>query len=104
MLTPTQLTPLRAVIPFGPSHKNSTQLSITLKRLTASKVITSYLVKSYLLRRVQLILITTPRQRLQARRVQVQQLLAPAQLTIQRRRPLQRVQLTQRLQATLVAI
>ena len=75
-----------------------------LKRLITSRVTTSYLVKNYLLRRVQPVLITTPHQRLQTQRVQVLQRLVLVQLATQPRRPLQRVQLTPRLQATLVAI
>lgn len=75
-----------------------------LKRLITSRVTTSYLVKNYLLRRVQPVLITTPRQRLQTQRVQVLQRLVLVQLATQPRRPLQQVQLIPRLQATLVAI
>lgn len=84
--------------------QNSTQLLIMLKRLITSRVTTSYLVKNYLLRRVQPVLITTPRQRLQTQRVQVLQRLVLVQLATQPQRPLQRVQLTPRLQATPVAI
>lgn len=60
--------------------------------------------QNYLLRRVQPVLITTPRQRLQTQRVQVLQRLVLVQLATQPQRPLQRVQLTPRLQATPVAI